>query len=166
MFPRITRFFSLGGSALLALALTALTAVPAYAQGNPGPPLSDSILTYHFSGARGNEATFAPSRRAALLASSPIRRGSGLTPAAGAGAFAASGWSQTAGSIDTADYFAFSLRSYVGFGVVIATLRLRERRSDSGIRHWELRSSLDGFAAPVSSTAVPTTTQLASRRLI
>lgn len=155
MFPRFTCLFSRGGSALVALALLALATESARAQGGPGPGLPDTLVSYHFSGATGIEPNVEPSLQQTQTASSAMRRGSGVTPAAGANAFAARDWSTAAGTPDTADYFSFRMQSYVGFGFVINRLGLRERRSLTGVRHFDVRSSADNFSSSLLSSAVP-----------
>lgn len=154
-FNHLTTFIAWGRNALFALALATLAPLAARAQGSGGPGVPDTIVTYHFNGAAGNEPTVAPTHHRVLISTSPMRRGSGITPSSGANTFAGSGWSQAAGAIDTADYFAFHLHAFVGFKIAPTSLLLRERRSNTGIRRWEMRSSADGFTAPLFSTAVP-----------
>ncbi|GAA3936969.1 T9SS type A sorting domain-containing protein [Hymenobacter algoricola] len=130
----------------LALALglgTGATAAQAQA------PLS----TYSFTGATGAEPTFPADGQPTNAAFSAMSRGTGVTASAGANTFAATDWSMTA--LDANDYFSFSVQPAAGFKARLDSLVLDERRSNTGIITWAVRSSLDNFAANIITVTVP-----------
>jgi hypothetical protein len=114
------------------------------------------LQQFNFTGRAGNEVTSPPDGQPVNGFLSPIRRGSGLTASNGANAFVAAGFT-TASSPDTADYFQFSIRPNAGFSLKLDSLKLAERRSNTGIRTWSVRSSLDNFSNDISSFNVADT---------
>ena len=111
-------------------------------------------VTYSFTGAAGNEASFGPDAQPAGMTAGNVSRGNGLTGATAAGAFSSSAWT-TSSSRDLTDYYTVSLSPQAGFLMTLTRLELDERRSATGIRSWSLYSSLDGFASSLGSFAVP-----------
>ena len=103
------------------------------------------IQQYNFTGATGNEATFSPDGQPLNGALSDIKRGSGITPNAGGGVFNSKGFTQDA-ALDTADYVAFAIKANDGFQLNLDSLVFGQRRSNSGVRTFAVRSSRDGFA--------------------
>jgi hypothetical protein len=119
--------------------------------------LCAQIITYSFTGADGDEATFAVDSQPSDGTASDMGRGSGVNPSSNAGTFSASSWST--GGLDVDDYFTFSLTPDPGFQLSLTELQLDERRSGTGIRDWSIRSSLDAFAADIGTAfSVPDNT--------
>jgi hypothetical protein len=106
-----------------------------------------SILNvdYDFSGQPGNQASTSGFSSSLSLAASAVTRGSGLTAVAGANSINSSGWT-TAATPDANDYYEFTLTPAIGFAFNVDTIALRERRSNTGILTFTIRSSLDAYA--------------------
>lgn len=145
------------------LTISGMLCLPAaFAQGGGGPGgggpggggAPDSLGIYTFTGAVGTELTWPVDAQPANATFSVMRRGSGVQPAIGANAFNSVGWTQ-ATAADTAQYYAFSLTAAAGTTLNLDSLGVSERRSATGIQHWEVRSSLDGFATALFDTPVP-----------
>lgn len=112
------------------------------------------LVSYSFTGAAGNEVSFAPDTVPAGLTASAMTRGSGLTGSANSGTFAAANFT-TGVALDANDYFTFSLAPAAGMSLTLTRLELDERRSGTGIRNWSVRSSLDGFSQDLGAFSVP-----------
>jgi len=111
------------------------------------------IATYSFAGALGSEATYPIDAQPINASFTPMSRGAGVTASAAANTFSASNWSVA--GLDATDYFAFSVQPTVGFRMRLDSLVLDERRSNTGIRDWAVRSSLDNFATNLITVNVP-----------
>lgn len=118
-----------------------------------GHSWADQLGIYTFTGAAGNEATYPVDSQPANAAFSDMSRGTEVTASASANRFSASQWS--ASGIDSNDYFEFSIAADGGYAVTLTNLAFQERRSNTGIRDWSLRSSLDGYTADIATTNVP-----------
>jgi hypothetical protein len=114
------------------------------------------VVTFSFTGAAGDEATFAPDAQPANGTVSSISRGSGLTPVATADVFNSSGFSTT--TRDTSDYYSVSIEPELGYTMSLTRIELDERRSGTGIRDWSIYSSIDGFTSALASFNVPDNT--------
>jgi len=113
------------------------------------------VARFSFTGAAGNEATFAADLADPALATTPMMsRGIGVTPATSADGFSASAWT-TAATRDANDFYSFTVAPGAGKAMNLRALQLDERRSATGIRSWSVRSSLDGFASDIAVFAVP-----------
>jgi hypothetical protein len=127
--------------------------------------LCAQIITYSFTGAAGNEATFAVDSQPDDGTASDMGRGAGVNASSAAGTFSANSWST--GGLDVDDYFAFSLTPDPGFRFSLTELQLDERRSATGIRDWSIRSSLDAFAVDIGTAfSVPDNTSTRSDQSI
>ncbi len=113
------------------------------------------IGTYSFTGAVGDEFTFPVDAQPTNATFSPARRGSGLTPSVSANRFAATGFTLDSVARDTAQYFAFRLTATGTARIDLDSLTFVERRSGTGIRRYEVRSSVDNFATALVSVSVP-----------
>lgn len=122
-------------------------------------PLHAQIVTFSFTGALGNEASFAPDAQPTGAVVSSMSRGSGLTPSTTADTFNSSAWT-TAASIDFSDYYTFTITPDPGYFMTLSSLQLDERRSGTGIRSWAVRSSLDSFSSNLSLFSVPDDTSV------
>jgi hypothetical protein len=116
-------------------------------------PLHAQLATYNFSGLSGTPSSVAGVAAAGLTASS-LTRGPGLTAASGVGRFGAASFT-TASSIDTTDYFTFTLTPSAGQILNVTDLAFSERRSATGIRNIAVRSSLDNFSTSLALFSVP-----------
>lgn len=113
----------------------------------------ETLCSFSFTGAAGDEATFAAD--VAIGITAPIMsRGSGVAGNAAANAFSSTGWS-TGAVILAADFYTFTVTPSANGSVSLVQLKFDERRSSTGIRNWALRSSLDGFAANIAAASVP-----------
>jgi autotransporter-associated beta strand protein len=74
----------------------------------------------------------------------------GVTSTSSSGNFRASGWS-TGSTIDTGDYFEFTLTADSGFQLDLTSISFGIGRSATGPVNWEWRSSADGFASTIST---------------
>ena len=113
------------------------------------------LQQFSFSGAAGNEATFPPNGQPANGTIGSMKRGSGITPSAAGNVFAATGFT-TNTSVDTADYFSFSIKANQGFKLNLDSIVFGQRRSNSGPASYSVRSSLDGFQNDLGSGSCPT----------
>lgn len=118
-----------------------------------GTSAQAQLATYSFNNAAGDEATLPADAQPINASFSPMSRGAGVTPSAGAGSISATGWSLAA--LDATDYFAFTVQPASGFQVRLDSLVLDERRSGTGIRDWSVRSSVDNFATDLITVNVP-----------
>ena len=83
----------------------------------------------------------------------------GVTNSAAVGRFMASAWPTGAttgsdvftGSVDLNKYFEFSLAAVTGTTLNLDTLTFAIRRSSTGARQYQWRSSLDSYAAPLTN---------------
>lgn len=119
------------------------------------------IVTFSFTGAAGNETSFAPDSQPAGATASDFTRGSGLTPSSTAGTFNSSGWT-TSTTLDLNDYYSFSLTPAESYRMSLTSVALDERRSSTGIRNWSVRSSMDNFSSDLSFFSVPDDTAVRS----
>ena len=102
------------------------------------------LQSYNFVGSAGTELTLGPDGQPQNGTFGNIRRGSGLATNAGLGTFSAAGFT-LATAKDTADYFQFAVKANSNYKINLDSLVLAERRSNSGIRTWEIWSSRDNF---------------------
>lgn len=111
------------------------------------------IAQFSFTGAAGNEASFAPDAQPANGTLSNMSRGPGNTASSFGGAFSATNF--PTGAINLTNYFSFTIQAQTGNFLTLTRIDLDETRSLTGIRDWEVRSSLDGFAAAIATFNVP-----------
>lgn len=116
------------------------------------------VVTFSFTGAAGNEATYEPDAQPISGTVSSISRGSGLTPVATDDVFSSSGFST--GARDLNDYYTVSIGPEAGFKMSLTRFELDERRSGTGIRDWSIYSSVDGFTTALASFNVPDNTNI------
>jgi hypothetical protein len=120
------------------------------------------LAKWDFSGLTGAAAS-APvtTTDAAVQTASPITRGGGLTTASFTAALSSSDWT-SAGTRDETDFYQFSITPVPGSLLDLDVLHFSEARSATGIALFEVRSSLDNFAAAIGS-AVTVPDDTASR---
>lgn len=109
-----------------------------------------TLALWSFTGQPGNQASTPVTTEDSLITATGITAGSGVTLSAAGNSMSASGWST--GALDTNDYFAFSITIDLGATATLDSIAFAERRSATGIRDFQIRSSLDGFAAPITGT--------------
>lgn len=74
----------------------------------------------------------------------------GVTSTSSSGNFRASGWS-TGSTIDTGDYFEFTLTADPGYQLDLTSITFGIGRSATGPVNWEWRSSADGYTSTIST---------------
>lgn len=120
-----------------------------------GPSLNAQIVSYQF-----DTDSLTPSSVDATVTAGPLSPGAGLNPLTFAEgnpssgkAVSASSW--TVGGFNPAgnDYVEFTVGPKVGFTLSLTGVELDSRRSSTGPVNWQLRSSLDAFAASLGSAA-------------
>ncbi len=102
------------------------------------------IVLFDFSGATGDQASQSASFVEPNASAASLVRGLGVNASGAVNSISASGWST--GALDPDDYFGFSVTSNIGTIMDLTALSFAERRSGTGIRDFEVRSSTDGFA--------------------
>lgn len=117
------------------------------------------LVEYDLAGEPGNQALNNATFTATGVLADVLDRGPGLTVSAGLNSINSSAFST--GGIDLTDYYEFGIVSSTGL-LDLTSLEFTERRSATGVRTIELRSSLDGFASTVTTIGVPDDT--ANRR--
>ncbi len=112
------------------------------------------IVSFNFNTALGNEPSYsADFIETSLVSSASISRGTGLTPASGAGSFNSSGF--TLAGLDLTDYYSITLTPKVGASLSLSGVFFDGRRSSTGPTSWEVFSSFDGFASTLASGTMP-----------
>jgi len=117
---------------------------------------SADLAKWSFTGQLGDQVgTPVTTIDASVQSASGITRGGGVAVSTTANSMNSSGWT-TNGSIDAGDYYEFTITPAAGMILNIDTLYLAERRSGTGIRNFELRSSLDSYGTTIgTAVAVP-----------
>jgi MYXO-CTERM domain-containing protein len=123
------------------------------ALGLAGPCLNAQIVSYRF-----DTDSLTPSAVDATVTAGSVSSGAGLStltyaegnPSAGK-ALSASSW--TVGGFNAAgnDYVEFTVGPKAGFTLSLTGVELDSRRSGTGPANWQLRSSVDSFAAGLGS---------------
>lgn len=114
------------------------------------------IQQYNFSGAAGNETTYPPDGQPTNGILSHIKRGSGISPSPGGGSFSGVNFTLDP-QVDTADYYDFGIAANTSFYLSLDSVVVGERRSNTGIRKFAVRSSLDNFTSDLQVFDVPDT---------
>lgn len=119
--------------------------------------VAEQVAVFSCTGAAGNEPSLPADALVPGVASLPqLSRGAGVRATTAANQFAGDMWALTP-ALDPTDYFSVAIAPAAGFALDLAALELDERRSNTGIRTWSVRSSLDGFAADLATVNVPDT---------
>lgn len=113
--------------------------------------LQAGLVLYDFSTASGTQSSVAPILLTSGITATDFTRGPGLTAQAATGAMNSSGWTTALPTIES-DYFVFSLSPVDHHTMTISSFSFSERRSLTGPRAFEIRSSLDSFASAISGT--------------
>lgn len=110
---------------------------------------ADLVGLYDFSGL-ANVTSSVSGTPSAGVTLSDLTRGSGLTGAPATDGFNSTGWT-TSSSPDLNDYYEFTITPLSV--MTLSRLSFNERRSPpDGILEFQIRSSLDGYAAAISGT--------------
>jgi hypothetical protein len=111
------------------------------------------VASFSFTGAAGNELTFASDGTNAKLAGVPTMARQGGAPTIAGGAFSGNGWNAVA--LDLAHYYTFTVTPAAGETMTLTNLAFKNQRSGTGPSTWVLRSSVDGFATDLANLATP-----------
>lgn len=114
--------------------------------------LRAGIITYSFTGQPGDQVATPATTVDVHVTASSLVRGSGLSIQSTANSMNAASWSLLA--IDLTDYYGFSLAPVSGYQMSLTSISFAERRSLTGIREFQLRSSLDGFSTAVAGAII------------
>lgn len=111
------------------------------------------ILTFEFAGISGDEVDVNSNFNDANLTYSTISRGVGLTPAANADRYNATGWStgNIANAVSGNDYMEFTVAPNSGYTVAISSIVVYIQRSTTGFTAIALRNSMDNYASNVDT---------------
>lgn len=131
----------------LAAAFAAALCIPALAFAAP------FTATYTFTGSPGNQASEPVDANPVGALFSAITRGPGIAAVAGMHSINSDGWT-TGATIDVNDYYELTITPAANFELDLTSLDLTFRRSATGPREFELRSSLNGFATPVAGASI------------
>lgn len=112
------------------------------------------LQQYNFTGAAGNETTFSPDGQPENGVLSNIKRGTGIAPSPGGGSFSAVNFTLDT-QVDTSEYFDFGMAANTSFFLSLDSIVVGERRSNTGIRKFSVRSSLDNFSNDLQVFDVP-----------
>ncbi|GAB4029823.1 T9SS type A sorting domain-containing protein [Spirosoma gilvum] len=131
--------------------LACLLSIPSFAQ---------TVASYSFPGTPGDQVSQPPTSTDPNITASAITRGSGLTavttPAAGADAFNAVGW--TSPSQDPTDYFEFTLTPNANTLLNITGIGLSIRRTAGGPPNYLIAYSIGGGAETTIASGTLTNT--------
>ena len=116
----------------------------------PLPAQADLVVRYDFTGSTGDQISEAPDQTIAGVVAGNLGRGPGVTAASGADSINSSAW--TTGGGDNTDYYGFTLTPNSDTTLTLTRLSFAERRSNTGIRNFDVRSSLDSFASAIAGT--------------
>jgi hypothetical protein len=107
--------------------------------------------SYDFTGQPGNQLStpLAINSLPSALSLSAITRGSGLSPNAVANSMSSTSWNSP--SFDSNDYYGFTIMPGSGSVLSLTNLNFTLRRSASGPVSFQVRTSLDGFSAALTS---------------
>jgi len=113
------------------------------------------LTTFSFTGALGNEVSFAADSQPTGASVSSMTRGPGVNNNdTAADAFTGTAWT-TSSVLDENDYYTFTITPEANFLVTLTRLELDERRSGTGIGAWAVYSSLDSYGAALGTFTVP-----------
>lgn len=101
------------------------------------------ISIFTFTGANGDETTYAPDSQPLNLTISNISRGANINAFALSDAFNATSWPLAID--DVGSYYEVTLSAATGYTFDISSVEFDHRRSASGPDRWEGRTSEDGF---------------------
>lgn len=113
---------------------------------------AQTLLSFNFNGAAGNQAFSTSSFNAPAVSPSLIIRGSGVTAATFANSFNATGWTNAA-TPDLNDYFTFNYSNNLISS--LSTLGINANRNGLGPRLIEVRNSISGFGTPGVVQSLP-----------
>ena len=119
---------------------------------------------YTFTGASGDESTFAPDDQPSHLTISDISRGSAISAHAYGDTFSADHWPQ-ATVLDADSYYEFTITADPGFEFSLTSIEVDHRSSGSGPDNWSVRSDAggDNFSTDIDGTFTSTTNSTFTR---
>lgn len=111
-----------------------------------------AMVVFNFSGETGGQASTAGTTTPNATSTS-VSRGTGLTISTTANSINSSAFTSNL-SVDLTDFYGFTFTPDPGFKATATTLTFAERRSSTGIREFEVRSSFDGFNTFTSQSVI------------
>lgn len=113
------------------------------------------LVKWDFTGALGTQTSTSATFATTGITAAAISRGSGVTGSASGSSISSTGWT-TSTTIDSNDYYTFSITVDAASTLNLDSISFAERRSSTGIRTLSVRSSLDGYASDlVTPIGVP-----------
>lgn len=125
---------------------------------------SIGLVSYDFTGAKGDEVSWGPSSVDSSVTASNFERGIGLTSSTAANEFAARSWTE-GNAIDWTDFFTFSFAP-TGGPVDPTSLSFDFKVSGTGPENIEVRGMFDGTEYPLWSGTTSTSGSTYSFALI
>lgn len=123
-----------------------------------------TLATWDFTGQLGDQTSQAVTSTLINITAGDLTRGSGLSTSTTPNSMNSSGW--TTSLFDANDYYQISITVAPGFQMDLASVDFAERRSGTGIRNFQIRSSLDSFGAIIgSAVGVPDDTDVRDQSL-
>lgn len=115
-------------------------------------------ITYDFNGQPGDQAStngVVSPPQLGFDNVGPITRGAGLRTNIGASSINSAGFS--IGALYLADFYGFTVTPAAGTRLDLNTLAFTSRRSSTGVRAFNVRSSLDDYAVDIFAQSLPNT---------
>ncbi len=111
------------------------------------------LAEFTFTGASGKATSVSPDRQPSNGSLSAMTEGSGLTNEGltADGVFWANHW--TSSTLDSIDYFEFTIQANSGFKLTLESLVFSERSSETGAQNFAIRSSRDNYTSDLFSSA-------------
>jgi hypothetical protein len=107
------------------------------------------LASWDFTGQPGNQVLQAVSTTVSNISAGDLSRGSGLNENTTMNSINSGSW--TSSAFDANDYYQFSLTVAPGFQMDLDSVDFAERRSGTGIRNFQIRSSLDSYGALIGA---------------
>jgi hypothetical protein len=111
------------------------------------------VTSFSFTGAVGNEATFAADGLYPKLTAVPLMGRVGGATTTASGVFIGTGWNAT--TLDTNHYFTFTVTPKAGETMTLTNFAFKNQRSNTGPTTFVVRSNRDNFAADLLTLPTP-----------
>jgi len=121
------------------------------------------VAGWELAGQPGDQLTNSATILAAHVSSAELVRGAGVDPVAGGGSMNSDGWTTTNSVTDAIannDYYEFNMVIDDHFHANVTNVQIALRRSNSGPKSAQLRSSADNYNASLGTATVTTTSGL------
>lgn len=113
---------------------------------------SQNLATWSTANAAGNEDSLSGTAATNATALS-LKRSAGLSATPAANYFVGTGWSA---NLDTALYFQFEVDANSGYNLTANNLDFHTRRSNTGAKNFDVKTSADGFNASIFTGTIGT----------